>query len=61
MIFNAIVVGVLIFLYIEQHKTHKIIKDLSETQAKIIQASNTTTRNVVALYEVNSKKRNNLH
>ena len=61
MLFNVVVVGVLVFLYIEQYKTHKTIKELAETQAKIIQASNTTTRNVVALYEVNTKKRNNLH
>ena len=61
MLFKIAVVLVLLLMIRKQYKFQKAIEVIAATQSKMIKATNVNTKNVVALYEVNASKKNDLH
>ena len=61
MLFKIAVVLVLAFMARKQYKFQKAMEVIVENQSKMIKATNVNTKNVVALYEVNESKKNDLH
>ena len=61
MLFKIAVVLVISWMIRKQYKFQKAMEVVLDNQSKITKATNVNTKNVVALYEVNASKKNDLH
>ena len=61
MLFKIAVVLVISWMIRKQYKFQKAMEVVLDNQSKITKATNVNTKNVVALYEVNESKKNDLH